>query len=213
MKSLRPTSADRPRCVIAAWRARRSRAPTCARAVRGDLPGLQRKASCAGNATMRVVPDSDAIRSWRVDLGIAWQPRLRTGLVGLNIEQSTVFDAVGDRYRPLTPEHGAQGALSSARRSSAPTTGPRIRARWTGDVKKNRRSAVPLQDGDMSALLINLAVIRDAAARQDAAATASSTTAACATTSTRSPSRPRTSRSANLSYDAMRVTAHQWRQR
>jgi len=33
---------------------------------------------------------------------------------------------------------------------------------WEGDVKKDRRAAVPLQDGDMSALLINLAVIRDA---------------------------------------------------
>ena len=35
-------------------------------------------------------------------------------------------------------------------------------AQWQGDLKKNRRAPVPLQTGDMSALLVNLAVIRDA---------------------------------------------------
>ena len=35
-------------------------------------------------------------------------------------------------------------------------------ARWTGDLKKTRQAPVPLQDGDMSGLLINLAIIRDA---------------------------------------------------
>ena len=35
-------------------------------------------------------------------------------------------------------------------------------ARWQGDVKKTRTAAIPLQDGDMSTLLVNLAVIRDA---------------------------------------------------
>jgi hypothetical protein len=36
-------------------------------------------------------------------------------------------------------------------------------ARWTGDVKKTRIAPIALQDGDMSGLLIDLAVIRDAA--------------------------------------------------
>ena len=35
-------------------------------------------------------------------------------------------------------------------------------ARWQGDVKKTRTAAIPLQEGDMSTLLVNLAVIRDA---------------------------------------------------
>ncbi|MEJ7747338.1 MAG: DUF3108 domain-containing protein, partial [Luteimonas sp.] len=35
-------------------------------------------------------------------------------------------------------------------------------ARWQGDVKKTRRGQIALQDGDMSGLLINLAIVRDA---------------------------------------------------
>jgi hypothetical protein len=36
-------------------------------------------------------------------------------------------------------------------------------AQWRGDIKKDRRAPLSLQTGDMSALLMNLAVIRDAA--------------------------------------------------
>jgi len=36
-------------------------------------------------------------------------------------------------------------------------------AQWTGDIKDKRRDPVPLQAGDKSGLLINLAIVRDAA--------------------------------------------------
>ena len=35
-------------------------------------------------------------------------------------------------------------------------------ARWQGDIKKRHRQPVALQPGDMSGLLINLAIVRDA---------------------------------------------------
>jgi len=35
-------------------------------------------------------------------------------------------------------------------------------ARWLGDLKKERTQPIPLQAGDQSALLLNLAIMRDA---------------------------------------------------
>ena len=111
-----------------------------------------------GDATMQVVKN-DA-RRWRVDLDIRGTRGL-IGLAGLTAQQSTVFDVAGAHYRPL-----AQSTLRKAVFTKKQTTGVydwrSHQARWTGDVKESRRAPVTLQDGDMSGLLINLAVIRDA---------------------------------------------------
>lgn len=112
----------------------------------------------AGAATMRVV-QTDGAR-WRVDLGIrgtrgfAW-------LAGLNIEQSTVFDAKDEQYRPLS-QATVKHAVFTGKKMSGVYDWQARSARWQGDVKKTRTAAIPLQDGDMSTLLVNLAVIRDA---------------------------------------------------
>ena len=109
-----------------------------------------------GVATLQVVPDRDR---WRVDL--VMDGKGLVGLAGLNAQQSTVFDEVNGTYRPL-----AQSTVRSLLFTRKQTTGTYDwsvgRATWTGDVKKTRRAPVPLQPGDMSGLLINLAVIRDA---------------------------------------------------
>ncbi|HZX81789.1 MAG TPA: DUF3108 domain-containing protein [Lysobacter sp.] len=109
-----------------------------------------------GVATLQVVPDRDR---WRVDL--VMDGKGLVGLAGLNAQQSTVFDDVNGTYRPL-----AQSTVRSLLFTRKQTTGTYDwsvgRATWTGDVKKTRRAPVPLQPGDMSGLLINLAVIRDA---------------------------------------------------
>jgi hypothetical protein len=111
-----------------------------------------------GDATMQVVK-LDGPR-WRVDLSI----RASRGLLriaGLNLQQSTLFTVDGDDYRPLT-----QSTVRHALFSNKQTTGiydwAARKAQWQGDVKKTRRAPVALQDGDMSGLLINLAVLRDA---------------------------------------------------
>lgn len=114
--------------------------------------------SVLGDATMQVVRN-DA-RRWRVDLGMRGTRGL-IGLAGIDAEQSTVFDLAGDQYRPL-----AQSTVRKSVFTRKQTVGVydwRTRtARWTGDVKETRRAPVALRDGDMSGLLINLAVIRDA---------------------------------------------------
>ena len=112
----------------------------------------------AGSATMQVVHNEG--NRWRVDLGIKGT-RGFARLAGLNIEQSTVFDATGDLYRPLS-QGTVKHAVFTGRKISGTYDWNAHSARWQGDVKKSRSAPVPLQDGDMSALLMNLAVIRDA---------------------------------------------------
>lgn len=118
---------------------------------------VYRGGSELGQATMQLtLADGDR---WRIDLVMRGTGLMR--IAGLNAEQSTVFDTVGDTYRPLS-----QATLRRAVFTRRQTTGiydwSARQARWQGDVKKTRRAPVPLQPGDMSGLLINLAVIRDA---------------------------------------------------
>lgn len=111
-----------------------------------------------GDAVMQVVKN-DA-RRWRVDLNIRGTEGL-VGLAGIAAQQSTVFDIAGGQYRPL-----AQSTLRKSLFTKKQTVGVydwrSHLAHWSGDVKESRRAPVPLQDGDQTGLLINLAVIRDA---------------------------------------------------
>jgi hypothetical protein len=112
-----------------------------------------------GDATMQLVRN-DA-RRWRVDLGMHGTKGL-IGLAGINAEQSTVFDVAGGVYRPLAQSTMRKNVFS--RKQTVGVYDWRAgQARWTGDVKETRRAPIALQAGDQSGLLINLAVIRDAA--------------------------------------------------
>lgn len=113
----------------------------------------------AGDATLRVVQDTAP--RWRVDLGIESRRGL-TGVLGLNVQQSTVFDALapGD-YRPLSQSTIRKG-LFLGRKTVGTYDWTQRSARWQGDLKPRHRAPVALQPGDMSGLLINLAIVRDA---------------------------------------------------
>jgi hypothetical protein len=113
----------------------------------------------AGTATMQLVRDA---ARWRIDLGVRGD-RGFAGIVGLNIDQSTVFDQVDGEYRPLAQGTTRKAALVFNRRTIGTYDWASGIARWTGDISKARRAPVPLRPGDMSGLLINLAVVRDAA--------------------------------------------------
>ena len=112
----------------------------------------------AGSAKMQVVHNKG--NRWRVDLGIRGT-RGFARLAGLNIEQSTLFDSTGDVYKPLS-QGTVKHAVFTGRKISGTYDWSARSALWQGDVKKSRSAPVPLQEGDMSALLMNLAVIRDA---------------------------------------------------
>ena len=110
-----------------------------------------------GDATMRL-SQLDAPR-WRIDLGMKGRGLMR--VTGLNVQQSTLFDSNGATLRPLSQSTVKRAFLSSKKTVGVYDWNTRS-ARWTGDVKKTRTAPVALQDGDMSGLLIDLAVIRDA---------------------------------------------------
>lgn len=114
----------------------------------------------AGTASMRLTRD-DAAARWRVDLGIRGD-RGFAGVLGLNLEQSTVFDEANGIYRPLSQSTVRKAAVLFNRRITGTYDWRENTAQWTGDIKKERRDPVPIRYGDMSGLLINLAVIRDA---------------------------------------------------
>ncbi|WP_187770615.1 DUF3108 domain-containing protein [Cognatilysobacter lacus] len=109
-----------------------------------------------GVATLSVVPDGGR---WRVDLVMDGKGLI--GLAGLNAQQSTVFDEVNGAYRPIS-QSTLRKLLFTRRQTTGVYDWNARKATWTGDVKKTRRAPVDLQPGDMSGLLINLAVIRDA---------------------------------------------------
>lgn len=118
-----------------------------------------RAGKLAGSATMKVEPVPGSER-WQVDLGVRGTRGLAR-LSGLDIQQSTLFDTVGEGFRPLS-QATTQSALFTGKKVVGVYDWNALSARWQGDLKKNRRAPVPLQPGDMSALLVNLAVIRDA---------------------------------------------------
>ncbi len=110
-----------------------------------------------GDAAQKLVRlDGDR---WRVDMGIRGTRGL-VGLVGLNLQQSTLFDVVDGRYRPLSQSTVRRMFLASKHSTGVYDWTARS-ARWTGDVKPSRRGPVSLQEGDLSGVLIDLALIRD----------------------------------------------------
>lgn len=113
----------------------------------------------AGSASMKVAPKAGS--QWQIDLNVKGT-RGFARLAGLNIEQSTVFDVAGDQFRPLS-QATVRHALFMGKKMVGTYDWEARTAQWQGDIKKNRRAPLPLQPGDMSALLMNLAVIRDAA--------------------------------------------------
>ena len=119
---------------------------------------VYREGKAFGDATLQLAKLDGA--RWRVDLGIRGTRGL-IGLAGLNLQQSTLFDISGDQYRPLS-QSTVRKAFFGNRKSTGVYDWGKHQAQWQGDVKKTRRGAVALQDGDMSGLLINLAVLRDA---------------------------------------------------
>ncbi len=97
---------------------------------------------------------------WRVDLGIEGR-RGMAGVLGLNVQQSTVFDVIDNAYRPLSQSTVRKG-LFLGRKTVGTYDWSKASAHWQGDLKKRHRQPVALLPGDMSGLLINLAIIRDA---------------------------------------------------
>lgn len=110
-----------------------------------------------GEATMQLLQAPN--NRWRIDLNMRGSGLLR--LAGLNAEQSVVFEERNGQLRPIS-QATAQRALTRNRRQVGIYNWNTGNAIWRGDVRESRRAPVALREGDLSGLLINLAVIRDA---------------------------------------------------
>lgn len=91
---------------------------------------------------------------------------------GARLTQSTTFEAAGEQWRPLSStdtqrgESGLGAMLVKNRSSRATYDWGRSEARWTGDVKAEESGPVRLQAGDVDGMLLNLALVRDVAAKR-----------------------------------------------
>lgn len=78
-----------------------------------------------------------------------------------NLAQNTLFEDRAGQWRPLSGDDSAS-VLIKKRNKLATYDWSRGEARWSGDVKPDRAGPVKLQVGDLDAMLLNLAVVRDA---------------------------------------------------
>ena len=106
-----------------------------------------------GNALMSLAPAGEG--RWKYTLSI------RSSLASLS--QSTLFDEHGGQWRPLSGTDTASVLIRKTDKRANYDWNRGI-ATWSGDVKPDRTGPVKLQPGDLDAMLVNLAIARDAAA-------------------------------------------------
>lgn len=112
----------------------------------------------AGDATLQVSHAAD--QQWRVDMAVRGRKGFAS-VLGLNLEQSTVFRNDGAVYVPLT-QSTVRKALFFGKKVTGVYDWNAGTVQWDGDLKKERRQPIALKPGDQSALLLNLSLMRDA---------------------------------------------------
>lgn len=112
----------------------------------------------AGDATMQVSHGDGS--QWRIDMAVRGRKGFAS-ILGLNLEQSTVFRVDGDTYVPLT-QSTVRKAMFFGKKVTGVYNWQAGTAQWDGDLKKERQQPIPLQRGDQSALSLNLSLMRDA---------------------------------------------------
>lgn len=95
--------------------------------------------------------------------GDRWSYRLDIDSAVANLSQNTTFEANGGTWRPLSNSDSASLLVKKNTRHASYDWDKR-EARWSGDVKPDRAGPVKLREGDLDAMLINLAIPRDIAA-------------------------------------------------
>lgn len=87
-------------------------------------------------------------------------------LLGAQVDQTTVFDLVDGRPRPLTTHSYSKVLLKDTEREGR-YDWTLAEARWSGDLKPGRDGPVTLQAGDLNSALINLSLVRDVQAQPE----------------------------------------------
>jgi hypothetical protein len=92
-----------------------------------------------------------------------WRYSLNISNALADLTQSTVFETHDGQWRPLSSDDANKVLVKRSSKSATYDWSSGV-ARWTGDVKPERAGPIKLKPGDMDALMINLAVVRDVAA-------------------------------------------------
>lgn len=92
-----------------------------------------------------------------------WEYSLSINNSVVDMTQKTVFDETGGVLRPLSSTDLSR-VLIKKKAVNANYDWGRKQVTWSGDVKPERAGPVALNHGDMDALLVNLAIVRDVAA-------------------------------------------------
>lgn len=89
-----------------------------------------------------------------------WTYALQIQSAVAQLSQSTTFDENGGTWRPLSG-HDMSSVLIKKSDKTATYDWSRNQATWGGDVKDDRKGPVALRTGDLDAMLLNLAIVRD----------------------------------------------------
>ena len=95
--------------------------------------------------------------------GDRWNYVLSVDSPVATLRQSTVFEDRGGAWRPLSGNDSTQMLIKKSQKNAS-YDWAKGEARWSGDVKADRAGPVKLQDGDLDAMMLNLAIVRDVAA-------------------------------------------------
>ncbi|GAB6196526.1 DUF3108 domain-containing protein [Lysobacter xanthus] len=92
-----------------------------------------------------------------------WRYTLEVRNQMANLVQTTVFDEAGGVLRPLSGSDSNKLLIKKSNKNATYDWSKGV-ATWSGDVKADRAGPVKLQKGDLDALLVNVAIARDAIA-------------------------------------------------
>ena len=95
--------------------------------------------------------------------GDRWNYVLSVDSPVATLRQATVFEDRDGAWRPLSGNDSTQMLIKKSQKNAS-YDWARGEARWSGDVKADRAGPVKLQEGDLDAMLLNLAIVRDVAA-------------------------------------------------
>lgn len=92
-----------------------------------------------------------------------WSYELSVNSPIASVRQTTLFEDRDGSWRPLSGNDSTQMLIKKTEKIATYdwTDGE---ARWSGNVKPDRMGPVKLQAGDMDAMMLNLAIVRDVAA-------------------------------------------------
>lgn len=128
-----------------------------------SLPALAMEPFTANYQASYMGMQANGVMTLAAEEGNRWRYSLQIKNPMADLSQSTVFDEQAGKLRPLS-SHDRSTVLIKRKQVDASYDWNSRQATWNGDVKPERRGPISLRNGDMDALLINLAIVRDLAA-------------------------------------------------